>query len=70
MSNEAEWITARINEARKDYPSVTKAVLSRIEKLLSGKLSEKQLTLTEFTSVAESLINEMNDDVQATETKQ
>ncbi len=59
MSNEIQWITTRVNEARKVHASVTEAVSARIEGLLKGQLSERQLTQKELTGVARTLIADM-----------
>lgn len=59
MSNDVQWITARITEARKGHDSVTEAVSARIEQLLNGQLSERQLPPTELTRVARALIADM-----------
>ena len=59
MSNDAQWVTARITEARKVHDSVTEAVSARIEDLLKGELSERQLTEKELKGVARALIADM-----------
>ena len=59
MSNDDRWIPTRITEARKDRPLVTAAVAARIDQLLKGQLSERQLPSTELTSVAMALIADM-----------
>ncbi len=59
MSNDVQWITARIIEARKLHASATEAVSARIEQLLKGPLSERQLPPTELTRVAGALIADM-----------
>lgn len=56
MSNDTEWITVRITEAQKLIMSVVPAVPARLEELLKGKLSERQLTPKELISVANGLI--------------
>jgi hypothetical protein len=53
------WITTRITEARKQHPTVTDAVSSRIEGLLNGQLSERQLPQAELKSIATTLIEDM-----------
>ncbi len=70
MSNGAHWITARIAEARRRRASVTDAVAVRIEGLLNGQLSERQLSSTELTSVARKLIADMVAASAKAETKQ
>lgn len=59
MSNDDHWITTRITEARKCHPLVTEAVSARIDQLLTGQLSERQLPSTELTSVAMALLEDM-----------
>jgi len=59
MSNDVQWIIARITESRKAHGSVTEAVAARIEELLNGQLSERQLTPKELTRVARALIADM-----------
>lgn len=56
MSNDTEWITVRINEAKKLNMSVIPAVPTKLEELLKGILSERQLTPKELISVADELI--------------
>ncbi|MCK4546488.1 MAG: hypothetical protein KAW17_03510 [Candidatus Eisenbacteria sp.] len=70
MSNDAHWAAARITEARKLHASVTEAVSARIEELLNGQLSERQLRPTELTSVAAALISDMVPPPPKLETKQ
>jgi len=59
MSNDQNWITGRITEARKRHPSVTESVSARMEELLSDQFSERQLSKTELTSIAKELIASM-----------
>jgi hypothetical protein len=59
MSNDQNWITGRITEARKPHPSVTESVSARMKELLSDQFSERQLSKTELTSVAKELIASM-----------
>ena len=58
MTNVDEWITIRINEARKGHDSVIEAVLSRTEQLLRGLLGERQLTTKELASIAQALLTD------------
>jgi hypothetical protein len=58
MTNVDEWITIRINEARKDHDSVIEAVLSRTEQLLRGLIGERQLTTKELASIAQALLSD------------
>ena len=59
MSNDTEWITGRINEAKKLNMSVFPAAPTRLEELLKGQLSERQLTHKELNNVADELIGGM-----------
>ncbi|MCX5800714.1 MAG: hypothetical protein NTX17_04935 [Candidatus Eisenbacteria bacterium] len=70
MPNEVRWIRSRIAEARKGHASVIEAVASRMEKLLSGGLSEQPLSLTKLTSIAKALIADMVPTPPKTEPKQ
>jgi hypothetical protein len=58
LSNDP-WITTRITEARKHHPLVTDAASDRIEELLNGQLSERQLPQAELKTVAAALIADM-----------
>ncbi len=70
MSNDVRWITARITEARKSHASVTEAVSSRMEELLNGQLSERQLPSTELTIIAKALLADMVPAAPKAEAKQ
>jgi len=59
MSNDDHWITTRITKARKRHPLVTEVVCARIDQLLTGQFSERQLPSTALTSVARALIVDM-----------
>lgn len=70
MSNEdLSWITARITKTKESHPLVTEAVSSRISQLLETTLSERQLTSTEFTSVATTLLDDMAASASDSKTK-
>lgn len=59
MPTDNLWITARITDNRKRHPSVTEAVSTRLQELLKGQLSERQLTQVELGNVAIALIEGM-----------
>ena len=59
MSTDDSWITTRITEARKHHSEVTDAASARIEELLNGQLSERQLPQAELKTVAAALIADM-----------
>jgi hypothetical protein len=54
------WITSRITETLKRYPSVTEAVSVRMQELLKGQLSESLLTQRDLRSVANALMEDMD----------
>lgn len=64
------WITAKISQSRKPYPSVTEAVSTRLHTLLKGQLSERSLTQAELGTVAKALIDDMTPALQKTEAKE
>ena len=70
MSNDDHWTTTRITEARKRHPLVTETVSARIEQLLKGQLSERQIPPTELKSVATGLIGDMDPSPPKPEAKQ
>jgi hypothetical protein len=70
MSNDVQWIAARIAEARKNHDSVTDAVSTRMEKLLGGELSEQPLSTTKLSSIAKSLLADMVPASSDTEVKE
>jgi hypothetical protein len=59
MPTDDVWISLRITEARKCYPLVTEAVVSRLDGMLRGRLSQRQLPRGELTSIASALIADM-----------
>lgn len=54
-----EWVTVQVAEARKSHTDVTQAVVVRIEELLSGQFTERQLTPAELKDISIKLIAEM-----------
>ena len=59
MPNDDGWVRTRITEAQQRHPLVTEAVSARIDQLLKGELSERQLPSTALASVAKKLIADM-----------
>ena len=59
MSSDDHWASTLITEARKRHPLVTQAVSARIDQLLQGQLSERQLSSKEVESVAVALVADM-----------
>lgn len=59
MPDDVQWIAARIAKCRKNHDSVTDAVSVRMQKLLSGELSEQPLSTTKLTSIAKLLVADM-----------
>jgi hypothetical protein len=58
MSDETAWITEQVNAAKKTNP-VPNAVSTQLAELLKGKLSERQLTTAEASTIAGLLIRDM-----------
>ena len=58
MSEEIAWITEQVNAAKKINP-VPNAVSTQLAGLLKGKLSERQLTTAEASTLAVLLIKDM-----------
>ena len=54
-----QWVSLVINEARNSNPLVAEGVLARIELLLKGEISERDLTPTNLKKVATQLIGDM-----------
>ncbi len=59
MPTDDLWLTARIADTRKRHSLVTDAVSARIEELLKGQFSERQLTQVQLGDVAKALIGDM-----------
>ncbi len=59
ISSDSDWIAPRVGKAQETYPSVTSAVVARINDLLKSHLSERQLNSTELKKMAEELISDM-----------
>ena len=53
-----QWVSSLLKAARKDNPSVADGVFARLEILLKGQLSEKDLTPTNLKAVATQLIGD------------
>jgi hypothetical protein len=70
MAKDVDWIKKRVTEAQKRNESVTEAVSDRIEKLLSGDLSERLLSPARLATMAKALIEDMFPAPSVTETKQ
>lgn len=70
MSTDDLWITVRITETRKHHPLVIEAVSSRMEEMLKGQLSERQLPRGELTNIATTLIADMVPAPPKTDAKQ
>ena len=51
-----DWITLLITKAKADLPLVTPPVVQKLEDLLKGPLSERELPKGELTSIAKELI--------------
>jgi len=55
-----DWIKRRIVEANGDPPLVAPQVVSRVEGLLNGQLSERELSRGDITKVARELLAAMS----------
>jgi len=60
MSNDHDWIATRVGNAKKTCASVTPTAAARLEELLKGKISDRQLPQAELTKIAKELILDMN----------
>jgi hypothetical protein len=58
MPDETNWITTRIDAAKKIYP-VTDAVATRLAVLLKDQLADRQLPSAEALTIARLLILDM-----------
>lgn len=70
MLDGAQWVTARITAARKLHASVTEGVSARMAQLLTGPLTERQLSPTELAKIASALITDMVPVLPTAKTKQ
>lgn len=59
MAGQQTWIKTRIEQSRNLHP-VTDAVSTHLETLLLDKFTEKQVPLSELSTIALSLIAEMS----------
>jgi hypothetical protein len=59
MQTPDPWIVTRIADSLKSHPMVTGAVTARLQALLQGQLSHRQLTQAELTKNAEALTKDM-----------
>ena len=59
ISSDSDWIATRVGKAQEANPSVTPAVVARINELLKSHLSERQLNPSELRKMAEELISDM-----------
>jgi len=66
MTNEADWITARIGESQKLYPSITTGAATRMGELLRGELKERTLSGTELEHIAAAFIADEMPEVRQT----
>ena len=58
-ANVDQWVSNLIDKARDSHPLVNEDVLKRIEQLLKGQISERNLTQTNLKSVATQLLLDM-----------
>ncbi len=59
MPNEADWIKVALANARDHGPEVPVAVWTRLEALLRGKFSQRQVAAVELARDAKQLIDAM-----------
>ena len=53
-----QWVSSLLKAARKNNPLVADGVFDRLESLLKGQISERDLTTTNLKVVAEQLIGD------------
>ena len=54
-----QWVSSLLQSARKDNPLFAEAVFLRLDTLLKGQLSERDLTPTQLRTAATQLIEDM-----------
>ena len=54
-----QWVSTLVNEARNSSPLVAEGVFTRLEHLLKGLISERELTSANLKTVATELIEDM-----------
>lgn len=59
MSLDTRWVTTLMAEAQNRNPDVNTAVWDRLEELLIGELSDRQLSSGELKNIASELIADM-----------
>jgi len=59
MAEYSDWIATRVGAARISHAFMTEAALRRLEDLLKGQLSERQLNPKELAKIAKELIADM-----------
>lgn len=64
-----KWITDRISKASKIHPGLNLTVTNRMEELVQGELSERQLTKTELKKVAAQLLSSLEETLRESEKK-
>ena len=66
----AQWISFLLKSARKNNPLVPDEVFARLETLLEGQVSERDLTWTNLKTIATQLIGDMASKVSEPEETQ
>ncbi|MBI3091992.1 MAG: hypothetical protein HYY96_15140 [Candidatus Tectomicrobia bacterium] len=59
MEGEENWISKRVGDAQKAYPTVTDAVAIRMRELIRDELGKRQLRPTDLTELANLLLKDM-----------
>ena len=65
-----QWVSAILKTARQNNPLVANGVFDRLELLLKGQISERDLTPTNLKAVATQLIGDMLPKVSESEETQ
>ena len=65
-----QWVSALLEAARQNNQLVAGGVFDRLELMLNGQISERDLTLTNLRAVANQLIEDMLPEATASEETQ
>ena len=66
-NNGNQWVSSLLETSLKINPLVTQGVIDRLEILLNGQISERDLTPTNLKAIAEQLIADMVPNMQELE---
>lgn len=59
MTDENDWITKRVDEAKAKSPQVTEAAATRMQELITDNLSVRSQSANELKIIATDLMNNM-----------